>query len=102
MQRKISGGQSWLPPDFQPAFDAYEGSRMTRKSRLKGGCRQDCLPHMAASSMTRTIAGAKSRGGVEGECPHEWGHGSLEGYATGARRGSSAGYSPDSLSANPE
>src|ERR1035437_5616066 len=52
MQRKISGSQSWLPPDFQPAFDAYEGSRMTRKSRLKGGCRQECLPHMAASSMT--------------------------------------------------
>jgi len=26
---------------------------MTRKSRLKGGCRQNCLPHMAATELER-------------------------------------------------
>src|SRR5450756_499997 len=36
--------------------------------------------------MTRTISGAESRAGAEEECPHEWGHGSLEGYATVLRR----------------
>jgi hypothetical protein len=30
---------------FQPAPEGIGGSHMPRKSRLKGGCRQDCLPH---------------------------------------------------------
>jgi len=30
---------------FQPALAASEDSCMARKSRLKGGCRQDCPPH---------------------------------------------------------
>ena len=34
------GGQSWLPPAF-----SRRGGHAVRKSRLKGGCRQDCLPH---------------------------------------------------------
>src|SRR6185369_6457121 len=35
------GSQSWLPPAFQPAWRL----EYSRRSRLKGGCRQDCLPH---------------------------------------------------------
>ena len=31
---------------FQPAPADCEDSRPGRKSRLKGGCRQDCLPHV--------------------------------------------------------
>src|ERR1035437_7795245 len=42
--------------------------------------------NIAQSSMTRTISGAESRGRAEEECPHEWGHGSLKGYATVLRR----------------
>ena len=34
---------------FQPAFPACEGSRTPGESRLKGGCRQDCLPHEVCS-----------------------------------------------------
>src|ERR1017187_10269435 len=30
---------------FQPALSSIEDFRMPRRSRLKGGCRQDCLPH---------------------------------------------------------
>jgi hypothetical protein len=30
---------------FQPAFADRERWLMAGKSRLKGGCRQDCLPH---------------------------------------------------------
>jgi hypothetical protein len=30
---------------FQPAFADRECWLMAGKSRLKGGCRQDCLPH---------------------------------------------------------
>jgi hypothetical protein len=30
---------------FQLAFFGHEDSRSVRESRLKGGCRQDCLPH---------------------------------------------------------
>jgi hypothetical protein len=30
---------------FQPAFAKCEGSQIERKSRLKGGCGQDCPPH---------------------------------------------------------
>jgi hypothetical protein len=30
---------------FQPALTARESSYTARKSRLKGGCRHDCLPH---------------------------------------------------------
>jgi hypothetical protein len=30
---------------FQPALAAGESLHVARKSRLKGGCRQDCLPH---------------------------------------------------------
>jgi hypothetical protein len=30
----------WLP-----AFSRREDSHSARRSRLKGGCRQDCLPH---------------------------------------------------------
>jgi hypothetical protein len=33
---------------FQPALGACENSGIARKSRLKGGCRQDCLPDIAA------------------------------------------------------
>jgi hypothetical protein len=32
--------------------------------------------------MTRTISGGNFAAGAEEECPHDWGHGSLEGYAT--------------------
>jgi hypothetical protein len=35
------GSQSWL----SPAISRREDYHKTRKSRLKGGCRQDCLPH---------------------------------------------------------
>src|ERR1700735_1437105 len=39
-------GQPTLPAaGFQRALDGCEDSRIARKSRLKGGCRQDCLPH---------------------------------------------------------
>jgi len=41
--RLMWGGQSWLPPAFQPALVGCEDSRIIRRSRLKGGCRQDCL-----------------------------------------------------------
>ena len=34
-------GQSWLPPAFSRRGD----QRIGQQSRLKGGCRQDCLPH---------------------------------------------------------
>jgi hypothetical protein len=30
---------------FQPAIPGYEDSRIARKSRLKGGCGQNCPPH---------------------------------------------------------
>ena len=30
---------------FQPAMAEYEHSHLVRKSRLKGGCSQDWLPH---------------------------------------------------------
>ena len=36
---------------FQPALTGSEGSRMARESRLKGGCRQDCLPHNGLSCL---------------------------------------------------
>ena len=35
------GSQFWLPPAFSRRGD----HRIGRRSRLKGGCRQDCLPH---------------------------------------------------------
>jgi len=36
-----------------PALSVSEDLRTEGKSRLKGGCRQDCLPHKAASSKRR-------------------------------------------------
>jgi hypothetical protein len=45
------------------------------------GSRQ-CRPGAAASRKR-----GESRGGAGEECPHEWGHGSLEGYATVGRAG---------------
>src|SRR5450756_1541985 len=33
---------------FQPALAVCRDSRSARKSRLKGGCRQNCLPHIDA------------------------------------------------------
>ena len=41
------GGQSWLQPAFSRFLAACEDSRLPRKRRLKGGCRQDCPPHNA-------------------------------------------------------
>ena len=38
---RLWGSQSWLPP----AFSRRGGHHRARKGRLKGGCRQDCLPH---------------------------------------------------------
>ena len=35
---------------FQPALAWCEDSRIARNSRLKGGCRQDCLPHKITAS----------------------------------------------------
>src|ERR1035438_9148424 len=40
------GSQSWLQPAFSRPSVGHEGSPMPRKSRLKGGCGQDCPPHM--------------------------------------------------------
>src|SRR5260370_34450136 len=34
---------------FQPALHQRNDSRLIRKCRLKGGCRQDCLPHDLAT-----------------------------------------------------
>jgi len=44
---RLGGRQSWL----QPAFSRLSrGAKIlaSSKSRLKGGCRQDCLPHRTA------------------------------------------------------
>jgi hypothetical protein len=38
------GSQSWLQPAFSRRLRP-EDSRTARKSRLKGGCGQDCPPH---------------------------------------------------------
>jgi hypothetical protein len=38
-------GQPIVAACFQPANSGCEDSRTTRKSRLKGGCGQDCPPH---------------------------------------------------------
>jgi hypothetical protein len=56
-----------------------------RNRRVANPPQDSILPHKAASRK-RNIA-AESRGGAEEECPHEWGHGSLKGYATVLRRG---------------
>jgi hypothetical protein len=42
---------------FQPALAGIEDSRMSRKSRLKGGCRQDCLPHKTGKDLGRITLG---------------------------------------------
>jgi hypothetical protein len=42
---RIVGRPILAAAGFQPAFFVREDPRITRKSRLKGGCRQDCLPH---------------------------------------------------------
>src|SRR5258708_28848641 len=34
---------------FQPELHKRKDSRLIRKCRLKGGCRQDCLPHDLAT-----------------------------------------------------
>jgi hypothetical protein len=60
---KLWGSQSWLQAGFQPAFAEHEGSLTVRKSRLKGGCRQDCLPHAQrglAGSLTLTTRSART------------------------------------------
>jgi hypothetical protein len=31
---------------FQPALEGSEAARMTREGRLKGGCGQNCPPHI--------------------------------------------------------
>jgi hypothetical protein len=41
---KLWGSQSWLQPAFSRPLPG-EGSLTSRKSRLKGGCGQDCPPH---------------------------------------------------------
>src|ERR1035441_1144807 len=41
---KLWGSQSWLQPAFSRPLPR-EDLLTSRKSRLKGGCRQDCLPH---------------------------------------------------------
>src|ERR1035441_5906711 len=38
------GSQSWLQPAFSQPLP-HEGALAYRKSRLKGGCGQDCPPH---------------------------------------------------------
>jgi hypothetical protein len=45
MPSSIVGQPILAAAGFQPARDRIEDSRVLRKSRLKGGCRQDCLPH---------------------------------------------------------
>jgi hypothetical protein len=41
---------------FQPAPAGLDSSWATRKSRMKGGCRQDCRPHKPISSyFPRTV-----------------------------------------------
>jgi hypothetical protein len=41
---RLWGSQSWLQPAFSRPLPR-EGSLTSRKSRLKGGCGQDCPPH---------------------------------------------------------
>jgi len=41
-ERRFSAGAG---ASFRLALAGCENSRMARRSRLKGGCRQDCLPH---------------------------------------------------------
>jgi hypothetical protein len=45
MSRPIVGRPILAAAGFQPALFVREDSHIARKSRLKGGCRQDCLPH---------------------------------------------------------
>src|ERR1022692_3845834 len=48
----LSVGQPILAAaGFQPALAGIEDSRMPRKSRLKGGCRQNCLPHKTGKDL---------------------------------------------------
>jgi hypothetical protein len=51
---------------FQPARFDYKGCHIARKSRLKGGCRQDCLPHIAASRKRTIIGPGRFSGGRGG------------------------------------
>jgi hypothetical protein len=48
-RQELWGSQSWLPPAFSRRFFSRQNSCMVSKSRLKGGCRQDCLPHILAA-----------------------------------------------------
>jgi len=47
MRRPIVGRPIVAAAAFQPALFVREDSHMTRNSRLKGGCKQDCLPHIS-------------------------------------------------------
>src|ERR1017187_2670196 len=51
---------------FQPAFSSIEDFRMPRISRLKGGCRQDCLLH---KHYTNAPAVSPGRGISSTRCP---------------------------------
>src|ERR1019366_9071783 len=68
----------------------YTWARLMKRLGARGGF---SLAICACGSICRTLGAAASRKrgesrGVAGEeCPHEWGHGSLEGYATVGRAG---------------
>src|ERR1035441_7614253 len=42
---RLWGSQSWLPPAFSRRLPGAKIRVRPRKSPLKGGCRQNCLPH---------------------------------------------------------
>jgi len=52
--RKMWGGHSWPPP----AISGRSASECVAESRLKGGSRQDCLPH---KSPARAVWGGLRR-----------------------------------------
>src|ERR1035438_1670873 len=60
-QPQLRSSQSWLQPAFSRPL-SREGSLTSRKSRLKGGCGQDCPPHdKCRTSPTEKVCGIRRK-----------------------------------------
>ena len=79
-------GQAIVPAaGLQPALTGHEGTPIARRSRLKGGCSQDWLPHVALLFLALLLAPAAHaqfdlflvEGGVERAAPAVYGFGAL-------------------------
>ena len=56
---------------FQPALEDSEAARLTRESRLKGGCGQNCPPHIWGRMLYgKNFAALPFQGGILPEFPN--------------------------------